>query len=695
MTGRNSPCPCGSGKKYKRCHGDSRTKSSSPDPRVLLERAVRLARAGQIDQALSLVGQLPNSPVKYELQIDLLKSRNKQGDSRLAEIACAQWQQLTPESVEPLFRLMQIYWRGRQHHLTPEIDRKIGELNPDHRLTPYYQAVSRQLNGDLEGAIERHRVAVLRNGKRASSRLETDLEVGIATYEVAVGHFAGSPGIDEFALSKTQSAYDILRDAAQSWLDSEPEIKTLGADQVIRYGDALYNLGSVDINRYNGQDDALQHFQNALHVNPDHLMAKANRLFVNNYGHATGNLATLQLHRETFASIRRQLGPPMLAWDNEKNQQRLLRIGYLSSDFYGHAVAHFITPILESHHKQAFEIHAYYTGNRFDTWTDRIKNASQHFIIASDMTDDELHRKIVQDQIDILVDLNGLTKGNRVNVLMRRAAPVQVNWIGYPSTTGMDVMDYRIVDSTTDPQPESVNHNSEKLIYMDPVFSVYLPNAKLPAVAPEAPAMANGYITFGSFNSLSKLNPALLKMWAQILLRVENSKILIKNKMLDQASVRMDISKALEREGIAIERQILLGKTPSPYEHMQTFQRVDLCLDTYPYNGTTTTCDTLIMGVPVVTLAGSRHVSRVTASHLSALDLHELVAHNDAHYIDIAVRVASDLSLLHEVRQGLRERMQQSALMDYQGFTHQLETKYHEIWGHWCTVGASQGGASG
>ena len=178
-------------------------------------------------------------------------------------------------------------------------------------------------------------------------------------------------------------------------------------------------------------------------------------------------------------------------------------------------------------------------------------------------------------------------------------------------------------------------------------------------------------------------------MWGQILTRVEGSKLLVKNRMLDQPSVRREVSLALTKVGIAEDRQILLGRTTSPLGHMQTYRQVDLCLDSFPYNGTTTSCDSLVMGVPVVTLAGSRHVSRVTASQLQALDLGSLIANDVEQYVSIATELASNPGKLNDMRRELRERMQKSALMDYQGFTRQLEQKYRDIWRHWCAEAAN------
>ena len=261
--------------------------------------------------------------------------------------------------------------------------------------------------------------------------------------------------------------------------------------------------------------------------------------------------------------------------------------------------------------------------------------------------------------------------------------PPQVSWIGYPGSTGLDVMDYRIVDANTDPDSESMQTSSESLLYMDPVFSVYLPDYPLADIAPETPAIKNGYITFGSFNALPKLNPGLFEIWGRILSDVDGSKLLIKNRMLDQPSVRKDVSEALAAVGIDPDRQILMGRTDSADEHLKTYLEVDLCLDSYPYNGTTTNCDSFIMGVPVLTLTGECHASRVTTSQLRVLDLDGLIAPDPDQYVEKAVRLASNTQALNKLRQGLRERFLSSAMLDYQGFTTQLETKFRDIWLKW------------
>jgi len=685
MPGRNSPCHCGSGKKYKLCHGASANKQvSSPDPVKLLNQATQLARSGNLDKAIKLAAQLPPSTIKYQFQVDLLNNRNRQGDMASAEKVCEHWRNFEPGSALPLFQLMQLYWKSGRVSLTLPLATKTGELEPENRLTPYYQAVARQLNGDLQGAIAGHRLALQRNAKQQFSTPELELEVAIAAYEVSAGHYPASPGLNEDSLVEAQANYDLLENAIRQWLDSKPDFANLDSGQITRYSNASYNLASADTKRYMGLERALGHLRQAMQINPAHTLARSNYLMIKNYDVGMSDKEALELGLESSAELRRQLGAPTSKWRNDPNPDRKLRIGYLSSDFRRHSVVHFITPVLEAHDREHLQVHAYYTGRNRDHWTERVAACVDQFILAGTMTDQQLHQKIVSDQIDILVDLNGFTSGHRIEMLMRRAAPIQVSWIGYPGSTGLDVMDYRIVDTNTDPHLDSVQTSGEKLLYMAPVFSVYLPDNALPDTMPDTPAMETGYVTFGSLNALPKLNSQLFEMWGAILSRVGGSKLLIKNKMLDQPSVRKDVTEALAAAGIDRQRLILLGRTESPHDHMKTYLAVDLCLDSHPYNGTTTNCDSFIMGVPVLTMNGSRHASRVTTSQLRTLGLDSLIAADHDHYIDTAVRLASDISMLNTIRQDLRNRLPGSALMDYQGFTRQLETRYRDIWHNWC-----------
>ncbi|MDX1381343.1 MAG: hypothetical protein R3233_09490, partial [Xanthomonadales bacterium] len=295
-----------------------------------------------------------------------------------------------------------------------------------------------------------------------------------------------------------------------------------------------------------------------------------------------------------------------------------------------------------------------------------------------------LWRQLRADRVDILVDLNGLTRGHRVGVLVRRAAPLQGHWIGYPNTTGLDSMDFRIVDAVTDPPGPADERSVEPLLRLDGPFSVYEAPPDLPEPAAEAPHRAAGPFTFGCFNHLPKLSPSLLQAWARILEQTPGSRLLIKSMMLDYEQPRARLAAALESLGVASGRFELVGRTPDKRGHLEHYRQVDLCLDTFPYNGTTTTCDALVMGVPVLAVAGEDHRARVGASLLRSAGLDSLVVSDHNDYVTRAVTLASDPAQLDELRDGLREKVQASPLMDARRLVARLEAAYRELWRTWC-----------
>jgi predicted O-linked N-acetylglucosamine transferase (SPINDLY family) len=256
---------------------------------------------------------------------------------------------------------------------------------------------------------------------------------------------------------------------------------------------------------------------------------------------------------------------------------------------------------------------------------------------------------------------------------------LQINWIGYPNTTGLETVDYRIVDSITDPPDSSSKLTTEEFIRMPNTFSIYQAPDDLPEPGP-LPSLSRGFVTFGSFNSMPKLNDALVRSWCSLLLQNSSSRILVKNIALGFAEPRRQLLDVFEKFGIDPERVDLRGATPGQREHFQTISEVDISLDSFPYNGTTTTCDCLMMGVPVVTRAGEDHRSRVSASHLAALQLESLVGRNDNDCIEIASELARDQQRLEALRAELPDRMRASALMDAEGFTREFEARLKLVW---------------
>jgi predicted O-linked N-acetylglucosamine transferase (SPINDLY family) len=294
-------------------------------------------------------------------------------------------------------------------------------------------------------------------------------------------------------------------------------------------------------------------------------------------------------------------------------------------------------------------------------------------------SDEEVAQRIRSERIDILVDLSGHTSGNRLRVFARKPAPVQVSYLGYANTTGLPVIDYRLTDAHADPPGMTEGLNVEKLWRLPGCAWCFA----APEGAPEVKEREEGPITFGCFNAFAKMNPKIVAMWARLLGQVSGSRLVLKSAGAGAESSRGQVMRQFAELGIAGDRVEMLGWMDKPQRHLETYHRIDVALDTFPYHGTTTTCEALWMGAPVVTLAGRSHVSRVGVSLLSAVGLEELVAGDEEEYVSIAAALASDMGWLAALRAGLRQRMQASALMDAAGFAANVESAYREMWKKW------------
>ena len=258
-----------------------------------------------------------------------------------------------------------------------------------------------------------------------------------------------------------------------------------------------------------------------------------------------------------------------------------------------------------------------------------------------------------------------------------------MTWLGYPNTTGLDAIDYRITDAVSDPKGKTDDSYSEKLIRLPGSFSCYRPPEDAPAVS-MLPALKNGYITFGSFNHFAKINPAQLDLWARLLVRLPSARLLLKARSLADPETAAWVMESFARLGVSKDRVAFRSDELSVAAHLGLYHGVDIALDTFPYNGTTTTCEALWMGVPVITLAGQTHVSRVSASLLTHLGCPEWVVQSEDEYVEKCAGLAADLPRLAEIRSGQRERMRLSPLCNAPRFTGYLETAYRGMWRKWC-----------
>ena len=445
---------------------------------------------------------------------------------------------------------------------------------------------------------------------------------------------------------------------------------------------ALNNLGNA-LKDEGEVQAAIAEYRLALRARPDFASAHSNLLLSLHDPQGLDPAAIFAEHRRWDELHARPLARFIPVHANHPNAERRLRVGYVSPDFREHSVACFFENLLASHDREQAEVFCYDDLPQADAVTARLQKHAACWRTIRGATDAQVAALIREDKIDLLVDLSGHTSGHRLLVVARQPAPVQVSYPGYCDTTGMKAMDYRLTDALADPPGATEHLHTETLVRLHDCAWCFRPPPDAPPVS-DPPMHRAGHLTFGSFNALPKVTDATLALWSRILLAVPGSHLLLKNIGLREPSVQMRIRGALEKAGIAPERSELIGPAPSIAEHLTTYRRVDIALDTFPYHGTTTTCEALWMSVPVVTLAGQTHASRVGVSLLTTVGLPELIAQDQDDYLRLAVQLAADMTRLADLRATLRTRLAASPLMDAPRFARHLEAAYREMWRTWC-----------
>ncbi|REJ43383.1 MAG: FkbM family methyltransferase [Microcystis flos-aquae TF09] len=360
--------------------------------------------------------------------------------------------------------------------------------------------------------------------------------------------------------------------------------------------------------------------------------------------------------------------------------QHKLKIGYVSPDFKRHPVGKFIAPIIKHHDRQKFEIYCYGEIRKVDEITEEIQSSCDHWRSTLGLTDAEVIEQIKQDQIDILIDLAGHTEDNRLPIFFSKPAPIQASYLGYFATTGIPTIDYWITDHHLHPV-DTEEKTSETIWRLPRCYVAYQPSPEALEVNP-LPALSSEYITFGCLNNFSKLNPFLLSLWAKILQALPQSRLILKSHYhnLDDPEEKQSVELFLQEQGFNLEQVELIDSPTLAEDYFALYHRIDIHLDTFPYNGCTTTCDALWMGVPVLTLAGDRKIQRMGNSLLQAIGLGDWIAHSPEEYVNKAITFAQDLEAIAQLRTSLRERFQKSQLGDIEGLTLALENAYQQMW---------------
>jgi protein O-GlcNAc transferase len=419
-------------------------------------------------------------------------------------------------------------------------------------------------------------------------------------------------------------------------------------------------------------DAALANYRQALAVKPDYDDAASNVLFALNFHPGYDAPAILRECRFWDEKFGRPLAHLIRPHTNDRSPDRRLRIGYLSPNFWAHSQAPFIYPLLREHDRREFEIYCYSDVVHADAVTAKLRGCAGVWRNCVGQSDQAVADMIRADAIDILVDLTMHMARGRPQVFARKPAPIQVAWLAYPGTTGLSAMDYRFTDAHLDPPGETDDGYVEKSVRLADTFACFDPNTlEPPGPLTPLPAERNGHITFGSLNNFFKVNVPLLKLWRRVLEAVPHSRFRL---LAPEGSARRWVLETLPAEQVDfVSRQSRPG-------YLTELARIDICLDTLPYNGHTTTLDALWLGVPVVTRVGHTACGRAAASVLRNLGLAELIARDDDQFVTIAAGLAADLGRLSELRRTLRSRMSASVVLDAPRFAANVQAAYRRMW---------------
>ncbi|MFA7240578.1 MAG: tetratricopeptide repeat protein [Sulfuricellaceae bacterium] len=747
---RNDPCPCGSGKKFKKCclNNPSVRQASAVQPASAIQDLLRMSEqhinSGNAAQAELLLREVlvakPNHPQacfllgmaqanqgkldeaanSYEVAI-----RNKKNyyqamgnlsivlhDSRKfaeAEMWCRRALSVVPN--EPLL----LNSLGNVLRSLGKLDAAVASYRRVLETKPgFFMAHSNLGNalrdlGKLNAAVASYRRAL---------EIEPDSAVvhnnmGIALTDIrqlnsAVESFHRALQIDPHyaeaynSLGVALQELGQLVDAAASFrraLGAKPDfaeahsnlgntLKYLGQfDDAVashhmalkikpNYAEAHNNLGNVLKDQ--GQfDDATAGFRRALEIKPDYVAAFNNLLFTLNYHPDKSGEEIYAAYREYDERFGLPQRGKWRAHGNSRETGRRLKVGYVSPDFRRHSCRHFLEPLLAHHDKNAVEVYAYAELAREDEVTARYKGYVDHWTPMAGMTDDALSDRIRADGIDILVDLAGHTAKNRLSVFAQKPAPVSLSWLGFGYTTGLSAVDYLLTDAVAAPAG-SEGLFSEAPWRLDTPGYVYRPAEDMGAVS-ILPALTRGYVTFGALTRAVRINPHTIRVWSEILNRVENARLVIDSGDFKSTTMQDALAEKFAAYGVRRERLEIACHSP-PWD---VLRGLDIGLDCFPHNSGTTLFETLYMGVPFVTLAGRPSVGRLGSAILEGAGHPALIARTEDDYVALAVALASDLPKLATFRAGLRREMESGALMDETGFARRVETAYREMFGKW------------
>ncbi|MGD0464719.1 MAG: tetratricopeptide repeat protein [Tepidisphaeraceae bacterium] len=608
--------------------------------------------------------------------IELALQHHKAG--RLAEAEAIYRQVLAqqPNHPDALHRLGLVAFQLGQNDAAIDLIRQAIALQPNDAAYHLNLALALQRRGDLDAAIASFSKAIhirpdlveAHHNLGRALRQQGKPDQALAALRRAIElnpHHAESHNTLGLVLRQQGSLTDAAAEYAKA-LQIKPD-----------FADALNNLANV-LREQAKLDEAIVCYDRAIALRPDVASIHSNKVYALHDHPGYDAAAILQEHRQWSLRHASHLRQDAAGHPNDPSPQRRIRIGYVSPDFRNHPVGRFLLPLFDHHDHHALEVFCYSDAPISDAVTQRLRSRADVWRSTGDLSHDQFATLIRQDRIDILVDLTMHMAHNRLLAFARKPAPVQVTYLAYCSTTGLDAIDYRLTDPYLDPPGQGDENYCEKSIRLPKTYWCYEPCASPPQSAP--PAIAAGHLTFACLNNFCKVSLPTLSAWRRLLQKVPRSRLILHAKEGDHQQRLRDF---LADAGIDPQRLIFVGYKPVE-QYLQSYNEIDIALDPFPCAGGTTTCDALWMGVPVVSLAGQTAVGRSGLSILSNIGLPELVAATADQYVQIAADLAADPDRLTRLRSELRQRMATSPLMDAAQFAKDIEQAYRTMWQQWC-----------
>jgi len=668
-----------SGKLQQACELYRQAVSLAPRyPKAHINLGIALEAMGDNPAAIRAYEQaLATDPAHPAANYNLGKLLHAHGDRLRAESLLTRALQSRPDFPDARIVLALVHVsQGKLQHAATELEAALLQRPDDFGALFHYAATLRTLNRlDEARAVLKRALAVDRNNADAHAALSDIL--------VALGDTAGAAAELEVVLQHRPDWADALFNYGTLL---RRQLRLEEAERAFRraiaaqpgHAGAHRMLGEVLLAQSRG-DEAFEVYRRARQENPLDFGLESAELFAL-FGSDRISDEELFARHAAFGKRLEAAHAPRTGFRNARDPERRLRIGYLSGDFRYHVVTLFMLPVLERHDRASFEVYCYSTADSTDGYTRQIAERADVWRPMGGQSPAQIAEAITADAIDILIDLSGHSGTLQLATMAERPAPVQATWLGYLNTTGLTRIHYRITDRFADPPGATERYHTESLVRLPNGQWCYRPFLS-PPVAAVPPSAKKGFATFGAFHQAPKISRAARRLWAEILGQVPDSRLLVVGVARGRAQddlLRDLTGPRVSRERITCVPYAALG------EYLRLFAEVDIALDSLPFSGGTTSCDTLWMGVPIVTMPGTRSVSRSASSVVSNVGLTDWIASSPEDYVRRAVRFAGERKLLAELRGSMRNRMAASPLMDEVRFVRDLELAYREMWRKWC-----------